>query len=47
MKNLFSLEVLHKVGMKKAPLAWIWFVLYYGFYYFSFVNFKLLFSEDK
>ena len=28
-------------------LAPIWFVLYYCFYYFSFVNFKLLFSEDK
>ena len=28
-------------------LAPIWYVLYYGFYYFSFVNFKLLLSEGK
>ena len=28
-------------------LARIWSVLYYGFYCFSFVNFKLLFSEGK
>ena len=28
-------------------LAPIWSVLHYGFYYFSFVNFKLLFPKDK
>ena len=28
-------------------LALIRSVLYYGFYYFSSVNFKLLFSDDK
>ena len=28
-------------------LAGIWSDLYYGSYYFSIVNFKLLFSEDK
>ena len=28
-------------------LALIWSVLYYDFYYFSFVNFKLLFFKDK
>ena len=28
-------------------LARIWSVLYDSIYYFTFVNFKLLFSEDK
>ena len=41
------LERYHIFNVFTDVLARIWFVLYYGFYYFIFVNFKLLFSKDK